>query len=404
MNLDVAIQVPLSHFDLEMECHLSSPTLGVYGRSGCGKTSFLETLCGLRREAHGEISVNGRTWLDTKKGIFVPVHQRRVGYVPQGGVLFPDRNVLANLRAGSAVPRFFRPGSRSSESEVIEVLELGKLLSAMPATLSGGEAQRVALGRAICSGAELLLLDEPTASLGKSFRLRVLPFLERVHREFHLPMIVVSHEPLDLKFLCREMIVLSQGRITAHGPPAELLALDDSDQGSPISIFKGVVSQSSRDHSAIRAGGDQGIDIFVAGELGPLHTEAAAFISADEVVLSRTCPELISALNVWPTRLVALHEHITHFTAELDLGQAGTLLAELTHASLARIQLEVGCEVFAIVKAISTASALGKPNTCLARRAPQAPSISLTPLDSAGDASQAGSLGAWRAKVAEPYR
>lgn len=143
--------------------------------------------------------------------------------MPQDGLLFPHRNVRGNLLAGAARARRNGWNLEETLANVCSLLEIGHLLDREVATLSGGEHQRVALGRAICSGPRLLLLDEPLASLDQPLRRRVLPFLIRVRDELDLPMLLVTHNVAEVQALCDEVVVLRQGRVVAHGAVDEVL-------------------------------------------------------------------------------------------------------------------------------------------------------------------------------------
>src|SRR5437899_8925254 len=167
MVLDLT--VPLDRFTLSIAWETSERFLGIFGPSGAGKTTILEAIAGLRRTARGVIRLDGRTCLDSERGIDLPPELRGVGYVPQDGLLFPHRDVFGNLLAGwrravqAAAPLGSEPRRRLAPERVLEVLELASLARRPIATLSGGEQRRVALGRALCSGPDLLLLDEPLA-------------------------------------------------------------------------------------------------------------------------------------------------------------------------------------------------------------------------------------------------
>src|SRR5258705_1158703 len=220
-SLLLDITLPLDRFSLAVQWETSGTALGIFGPSGAGKTSILESIAGLRRGARGRIRIGGETWLDSSRGIILPPERRGVGYVPQDALLFPHRDVLGNVLSGSRRAR--RPGSpRVDPERVLEVLELGDLRHRDVASLSGGEKQRVALGRALCSGPALLLLDQPLGSLDQPLRRRILPYLLRIQREFGVPTIYVSHETTEITLLSREVLVLAAGRVEARGRPDEI--------------------------------------------------------------------------------------------------------------------------------------------------------------------------------------
>jgi molybdate transport system ATP-binding protein len=222
-HLAVRVTVPLAQFPLAVDFTAKRRVTGIFGPSGAGKTSLLHCIAGLKRKARGRIALDGEVWLDSERGIYVPPERRAVGYVPQDGLLFPHRNVRGNLLAGSARARHNGWNVAETLDTVCDLLEIGHLLDREVATLSGGEHQRVALGRAICSGPRLLLLDEPLASLDQPLQQRVLPFLQRVRDELALPMLLVTHNAAEVQALCEEMLVLRDGVLVAHGAVEEVL-------------------------------------------------------------------------------------------------------------------------------------------------------------------------------------
>lgn len=210
------VRLPLAEFTLRLDAHFAAPVTGVFGASGAGKTSLVEILAGLRRPAEGRVTLDGRVLLDRAARIDVPAEARGVGYVPQDGALFPHLAVEANLRYG------MRGTAGPGLEKVVEVLELGGLRSRRPATLSGGEQRRVALGRALLAAPRLLLLDEPMAGLDEPLRDRLLPYVRRVRDEFAIPMIHVSHDADEIVALCDEVVCLERGAVTRRGRPLDV--------------------------------------------------------------------------------------------------------------------------------------------------------------------------------------
>jgi molybdate transport system ATP-binding protein len=217
------LRLALAHFTLELDVVLEAPMTAVFGASGSGKTSLLETISGLRRPAAGHVRVDGQVVTDVAGGLFVPPERRAIGYVPQDGALFPHLSVRANLLYG-AKPVAAQPAGLSFE-HVTAVLEIAPLVDRAPATLSAGEKQRVALGRALLAAPRVLLLDEPLASLDLPLRERLLPYLLRVRDEFHVPMLYVTHSPDEVVALCSEALVLERGRALHHGRATDLFAV-----------------------------------------------------------------------------------------------------------------------------------------------------------------------------------
>jgi molybdate transport system ATP-binding protein len=195
------VTLPLAHFTLDVTLEMTGSATALYGASGAGKTSLIETIAGLRKPSAGEIEVNGR--LVFGSGVNVPPRLRRVGYVPQDDALFPHMSVRRNIDYGA----------RGEDGPVVEVLEIGHLLDRGVRDLSGGERKRVALARALVTKPEVLLLDEPLAGVDVELRNRVLDYLVRIHRDFPIPLVYVTHSREEAAVICQEMVVLERGRV-----------------------------------------------------------------------------------------------------------------------------------------------------------------------------------------------
>ena len=217
------LRLPLTPFALELDAALSAHVTAVFGPSGAGKTSLLEAVAGLRHPEKGRIVLSGRVLDDVAAGVRVPPRQRAVGYVTQDDSLFPHLSVAGNLRygAGRGVARKAPLG----EDRIVDTLGLASLLDRSPATLSGGERRRVALGRALLSAPEILLLDEPLSGLDRPLKERVLEHLLKVKAAFPVPILYVTHEEAEVAALADEVVVLDAGRIAGRGRPAELLSV-----------------------------------------------------------------------------------------------------------------------------------------------------------------------------------
>ncbi len=197
--LDIDILLRRGGFERKVRIAEDSRVVALTGASGAGKTSVLNAIAGLVRPVSGRVAVDGHVLFDSMAGIDVPTHRRRVGYVFQDARLFPHRSVRANLLYG-------RHGRRGGDAAfgldaVVELLGIGQLLERRPANLSGGESQRVAIGRALLSQPAILLLDEPLSSLDQPRREELIPYLQRVRDETRLPMVYVSHTEDDVKRL-----------------------------------------------------------------------------------------------------------------------------------------------------------------------------------------------------------
>jgi molybdate transport system ATP-binding protein len=173
--------------------------IAVFGPSGSGKSTLLKILAGVERRARGTLRVDGAVWQDTNTGAFLPASQRRVGWVPQNALLFPHLTVEENL--------LFSPGARDADWRgIAQQLQIDHLLERQPRNLSGGESQRVALGRALLSRPRLLLLDEPLSALNDSLRIAVASFLAEHCIRNDLPMILATHRRSEAQALCEETL------------------------------------------------------------------------------------------------------------------------------------------------------------------------------------------------------
>jgi molybdate transport system ATP-binding protein len=215
------IRLPLAPFTLEVDATVTAEVTALFGPSGSGKTSLLDLIAGLRRAPSAVIELGGRVLTDTRKRREVPSRDRRIGYVPQDGALFPHLSVRGNLLYGVKKDRPAR--DPFTFEHVADVLEIGPFADRGIGQLSGGEKQRVALARALLSSPELLLLDEPLAGLDRPLRERILLYLRRVREEFGVPMLYVTHQPDEVMALCDEVLLLEAGRIIGRGAPGEVL-------------------------------------------------------------------------------------------------------------------------------------------------------------------------------------
>lgn len=203
--LDVDVRVPLGARELEIKLSTGAMTVAIFGPSGGGKSTVLRTLAGVEGRARGRVSMLGRSWMDTEKEVFVHPWERGVGWVPQDYLLFPHLTVRENLAYGGK-------GGRDVQ-EVAESLLVEQLLDRRPRRLSGGEQQRVALGRALIREPEILLLDEPFSALDRPLRSRVGEVIRGYVARRGIPLVLISHDEIDAAALGQEHWLLSGGRL-----------------------------------------------------------------------------------------------------------------------------------------------------------------------------------------------
>lgn len=221
--LELAIEWRTRDFDLNVSIASNARHLALFGPSGSGKTSCLLAIAGLRRPDRGRIALDGRVLFDTAAGIDVPAAERGLGVVFQDGRLFPHLRVRDNLAYG----RRARPGNGDAIDldTAVQLLGLADLLGRWPASLSGGEARRVAIGRALLAHPRALLLDEPLVGLHREARAQVLEYLKRLNVELAIPMLLVSHQPEEVTALAQEVVLLDDGTVSRRVAADEFASL-----------------------------------------------------------------------------------------------------------------------------------------------------------------------------------
>ncbi len=213
--LSVDIVKQLGDFKLAATFESAGPITGLFGNSGTGKTSIINLIAGLAAPDRGTIALDGEPLDDTERGIHVPPHLRRIGYVFQDARLFPHLDVRHNLDFGRRMNGLARDAAH--EARIIALLDIADLLDRRPAQLSGGERHRVALGRALLAKPRLLLLDEPLSSLDDDRKAEILPYFARLRDEAGVPMVYVSHDPDEMRKLATTVVMLKRGRVAAVG-------------------------------------------------------------------------------------------------------------------------------------------------------------------------------------------
>ena len=354
--LEIDVRLPLDHFDLRVELATRRPVTGIFGASGAGKTSLLETVAGLRRDAAGRVAFGGEVWLDASARRFVAPERRHIGYVPQDGLLFPHLDVRENLLAGSK--RAVRAGQRPEEilDKVVALLEIEPLLERSVPTLSGGERQRVALGRALCSGPGLLLLDEPLAALDLPLRRKLLPFLARVRHELTVPMLLVSHDPIEVQALCDDLVVLRHGAVIARGDPRRVLTDPEvfalAEERGFENVFPGRIDHHRDGTSVVRLGTT--IELVTQRSEAAAGEEVLVGLPATDVVLATEPPRGLSARNVLPSTVLEVRQMGPWGLVTVELADdVPPWTVEVVESTPAALGLTPARRVFLVVKATS---------------------------------------------------
>jgi molybdate transport system ATP-binding protein len=234
IRLTFDVRLVQGGFALEVTEDAEVEVLGLYGPSGSGKTTLLEVIAGLRMPSRGMVSVGGEVLVDTASGRHVAPHRRHVGYVPQDGALFPHLDVRGNITYGIQPPGAgsARVAADARPDHICATLDIAHLLNRQVRDLSGGERQRVAIARALVSAPRILLLDEPLTGIDRGRKDRILPYLLRIRRELHVPMVYVTHEAREMADIADRLLRLEDGRLVDAGKPGDVLAQAAHDRTS----------------------------------------------------------------------------------------------------------------------------------------------------------------------------
>jgi molybdate transport system ATP-binding protein len=348
MSLDVDIDHRQGTFRLSARFVSQPGVTALFGRSGSGKTTLVNIVGGLIRPTRGRIAVDGQTLVDSERQLFVPKHRRRIGYVFQDSRLFPHLNVRQNLLYG----RWFSRGNGGAAADfdsVVELLGIASLLDRPPDLLSGGEKQRVAIGRALLAHPRLLLMDEPLASLDEARRAEILPYIERLRDKAGVPILYVSHSVAEVARLATTVVILADGKVTAVGPVLDILPLADAGDGGSV-LDARIAHHDERFQltTLVSAAGELQVPRLSAPPGGSVR----AYIRARDVMLSLNPPQEISALNVLAGKIAQVTPAGAQADVRLDCNGA-ILVARVTAKSVQRLALAPGRTVYAVIKSVS---------------------------------------------------
>jgi molybdate transport system ATP-binding protein len=353
--LRVRLRKRRGDFSLAVDFHAPVPGItALFGRSGCGKSTLISLIAGLLSPDEGHVQIGAEVLVDTERKVEVDARHRRIGVVFQDARLFPHLSVLGNLQYGAkrlpkghAAPIGF--------DDVVAMLGLGALLQRRPHQLSGGEKQRVALGRALLAQPRLLLLDEPLASLDLARREEVLPYLERLRDAVALPIVYVSHQFDEVLRLATRVVLLEAGRVLADDELAAVSrhpALREIVGPDAVGAVLGGVVEPADDTGLTRVRvGDAGLVIDAPAAAAQ---RIQIQVLARDVIVATARPSGLSVRNVVAAHVVAVTADVGHAVlVELDLGGGATLLARITSRASQELKLFPGMQVWALIKAVS---------------------------------------------------
>lgn len=351
--LELDFILPRSHFNLEIKESLPPGITGIFGPSGSGKTSFLNVIAGMVNPVSGKLKVDQKTLFDSNQNINVPIRKRNIGYVFQEGRLFPHMTVAKNLKFGMKKDL---PSSITFEA-IVDMLKLGPLLHHRPSQISGGEQQRVALGRALLSSPDILLLDEPFSALDIHLRDQILPFIREIGEKVKIPILVVSHDLSELLKLTHYILCLKEGRCVGHGSFIDLLKNPESNElfGSRSLINSIEMTCLPADAGALNTlrwtNGNQSVDLKCERSSWQPNRTVRVFIHADDISLSSNRVDNITIQNQIKGRVDELINRDQALLCIVDVGFK--LIVEITHDSKDRLGIEVGKSMWCLFKSVA---------------------------------------------------
>ncbi len=351
--LDLSIHHRQGDFMLHADLSVGEGLTALFGASGSGKTTLINLVAGLIRPEQGHIRFNGETWSDGS--MFLAPHRRRIGYVFQEGRLFPHMTVLQNLRYGERLlPRAER---REDLDRISSLLGITDLLARRPIHLSGGEKQRVALGRALMASPKLLLMDEPLSALDSGLKAQILPYIERIRDDFGVPILYVSHSVEEVARLATSVVTFDRGKASAVGRPDEALAAVMHASGDlPAGNFiEAEISGHHVEDGLTEARSNAGPLLLRRTHLA-VGTRVRVFVPVSDIVVATEPTEGLSALNRLSGHLITVEEGKGRSVILTVDCHGQHLAAEVTRRSLRHLALEPGKPVHLLFKTVSIAS------------------------------------------------
>lgn len=356
--LSAKLKTLKGNFSLDLEVDFIKGITGIFGPSGSGKTTLMQLISGLEHPESGFIAIDDEVVLDTEQSVNIKSRKRRIGYVFQEGRLFPHMTVKKNLLFAQtyidndSIPIQF--------DELVELLEIRDLLEKRPRSLSGGEKQRVAIGRALLSAPKLLLMDEPFSSLDVALRKQIIPYLIKINKKLGIPMLVVSHDLPDLLSLTRELFLLRNGRVEGHGNYFDLIqsekSLDIMRGAGLVNVLPFKVESHDIDNGLTNlVNRDGSHDIHVSRELiqdcFEVGDELNVSLRPEDIAITLSEISEISIRNQLKGKVSKIIKKENRIYCLVDVGFV--LIVSITQASQQKMNLEIGKEVYCLFKSMA---------------------------------------------------
>jgi molybdate transport system ATP-binding protein len=344
MKLGIDLEKRHGSFSLRIKTSLSGDRIGIFGDSGSGKSTLVHMITGLLTPDRGELRIDGTTLFSSRDRINLTPEQRRIAIVFQQAMLFPHLGVRANLHYGF---RRCRPEHRKIRPEaIIEVLNLQNLLDRGVNNLSGGEKQRVALGRAVLANPRLLIMDEPLSALDDSLRYQIIPYLRSVSEEFRIPYLFISHSITEMQLMADDVLLVANGELAGLSTPDQIAR--NHMAGSP----RGYLNLLRLGEPLLRDGlyhypwGQGNLIVSDGKEQG----ESLFELSSRDIILFKNHPEAISARNLLECRVAEMFESDGRKGVVLESG-GKRLIAEIVRTAAEELGIARDVTIFAAIKA-----------------------------------------------------
>ena len=351
----LSLQLTLQQNDFSLSLDITIPGKGIttiFGPSGSGKTQILRCIAGLEKKARGSIRYQDSDWLRSSHNIFIPAHERHIAYVFQEANLFPHLNVMQNLEYG--MKRSKHKTANIHRDDIINWMGIKPLLRRNPQTLSGGERQRVAIARALLSSPQLLLMDEPLASLDEKSRNEILHCLEHLHQHLDIPILYVTHSLNELYRLSDYIMLVEEGRCSAHGPVHEILdqmELAINQLANTSSLIEGHINHYDEQYKLTYI--DSIAGTFALPGLIKNKGALRIRIMAKDVAIALEKPVKTSIINYIEGIVNEIHEYNEAQNTIKILANKQTILARITKKSCDHLQLKPRTRIFALIKSVA---------------------------------------------------
>jgi molybdate transport system ATP-binding protein len=346
MEVRMAVTKSYGPFALESDFTVSGDQVGIFGASGSGKSTLVGLLAGLNTPDHGEIHLDGECLYSSRRGISIPPQRRRVAIVFQDPTLFPHLDVESNLLYG--FKRCAAGNRRVDLTTLVSVLKLEGLLKRGVNKLSGGEKQRVALGRAILSNPRLLLMDEPLSALDDTLKIQIMEYLKSASEQFGIPYLFISHSLLEIRLMTEQVLAVSGGRVVGQATP-EQLARERMGR-SQVGYINLLKAERLRKMGGLYLYRWGDAELFVSA--GNENGSALFELSSRDIILFKKHPEAISARNLLTCTVVDTFPSGGKVGVELKCGSE-TLIAEVVRQAADDLAIQARTEIYAVIKASS---------------------------------------------------